>query len=97
VTDALHRDELKATIAAGLHLIVGLPRLGRDRVADLIVGCARGDVSVYSVAPHAAVPPAHAGLLLGYGLVETGAVAIGIARRAEAYRALVGRASSRPA
>jgi GntR family transcriptional regulator/MocR family aminotransferase len=99
LVDAVHRhlgdDALIDGGGAGLHLIVWLPRLGRDRVDDLIAGCARRDVSVYPVAPHAAVPPTDAGLLLGYGLVETGAIAIGIARLAEAYRALVGRAPSR--
>ena len=77
----------------GLHLVVWLPRLSRARVDDLIAGCARRNVGIYSVAPHCATAPPHAGLLLGYGIVEREAVATGIARLAEVYRKLVGARS----
>jgi GntR family transcriptional regulator/MocR family aminotransferase len=73
---------------AGLHLVVWLPQLAREREGDLIEGCAARNVSVYSVAPHLASPPSHVGLLLGYGIVDTAAIATGIARLAVVYRTL---------
>ena len=79
---------------AGLHVVVWLPRLRRARLADLIAESARRDVSVYPAAPHAAVAPVHAGLLLGYGLVEADAIATGVARVADVYRSLVERAET---
>jgi GntR family transcriptional regulator/MocR family aminotransferase len=77
---------------AGLHVVVWLPRLARSRVPDLIGACAARDVGVSSVAPHAASAPAHAGLLLGYGIVEPTAILKGIERLADAYRSIVGGA-----
>jgi GntR family transcriptional regulator/MocR family aminotransferase len=77
--------------SGGLHVVLWLPRLPQSRVADLVAACAARDVGVYSVAPHAATPPPHAGLLLGYGIVDPPAIQTGIARLADAYRAIAGR------
>jgi GntR family transcriptional regulator/MocR family aminotransferase len=74
---------------AGLHVVVWLPRLGRSLVPQLVAACRERGVGVYSVAPHAARPPARAGLLLGFGLVDAAAIATGVSRLAAAYRALI--------
>jgi GntR family transcriptional regulator/MocR family aminotransferase len=76
---------------AGLHVVAWLPRLPPGRVDDLIDACEPRGVAVYPVAPHAAKPPARAGLLLGYGLVEPDAIAAGTERLADAYREVIGK------
>jgi GntR family transcriptional regulator/MocR family aminotransferase len=73
----------------GLHVVVWLPRLGPDRVEALVEACAARDVAVYPVAPHAIAPPARAGLLLGYGLVEPEAIEEGVQRLADVFGQLV--------
>jgi GntR family transcriptional regulator/MocR family aminotransferase len=75
----------------GLHVVMWLPHLDRARMDDLIAGCAHHGVSVYPVAPHAASTLPHAGLLLGYGLVDADVIDVGISRVADVYRSLIER------
>lgn len=82
------RDAIIEGGGAGLHLVVWLPQLSREREGDLVEACAARHVSVYSVAPHLVAPPSHVGLLLGYGIVDPAAIASGIARLAVVYRTL---------
>lgn len=77
-----------AGAGAGLHVVLWLPFLPSGRVDALIAACADRDVSVYPLAPHATAPLPHAGLLLGYGIVERETIPTGIARVADAYRSL---------
>ena len=98
---ALHRrfgdDAIIEGGGAGLHVVVWLPRLRPSLVPDLVTACAARGVGVYSIALHAATPPARAGLLLGFGLVEPPAIETGIARLAEAYRKLIAPAIAKSA
>ncbi len=72
--------------SAGLHLAAWLPALRPDRVDDLVAACRSRDVGVYPIARHSSRPPARAALLLGYGLVDAGAIDRGVRKIAECYR-----------
>jgi GntR family transcriptional regulator/MocR family aminotransferase len=82
-------DALITGAGAGLHVVLWLPLLAPGRVDDLIAACADRNVSVYPLAPHATARLPHAGLLLGYGIVERDAIATGIARLADAYHSIM--------
>jgi GntR family transcriptional regulator/MocR family aminotransferase len=72
--------------AAGLHVVVWLPNLPRDRMTALIEASAAKGVGVYSIAGHATRPLSSEGLLLGYGLTDVGQIQRGVKALAEAYR-----------
>jgi GntR family transcriptional regulator/MocR family aminotransferase len=72
--------------AAGLHVVVWLPNLPRDRVAALVESCAARGVGAYSIDGHAVAPLPRAGLLLGYGLTDITQIQRGVELLAEAYQ-----------
>ena len=72
--------------AAGLHVVVWLPELPRDRVDALVDACAARGVGVYSMAHHAKRPLPRAGLLLGYGLTDAAQIQRGVKALSDAYR-----------
>ena len=69
---------------AGLHLVVWLTNLLGRATGRLVRRAAEQDVGVYAITPHYMSPPAHVGLILGYGGIATRDIAPGIARLARA-------------
>jgi GntR family transcriptional regulator/MocR family aminotransferase len=70
-------------VAAGLHLVVGLPE-GVDEDACVAAAGARG-IALAGIAEHA-VEPRPAALLLGYGRIAEPAIARGVAELVAAVR-----------
>ena len=72
--------------SAGLHLVAWLPALAEEAALEVVALCRERGVGVYPMARHAVRPPGRAALLLGYGLVDAGAVERGVRELADAYR-----------
>ena len=75
--------------AAGLHVVVWLPRLPRDRVTELLRASAARGLGIHSIAGHATRVLPHAGLLIGYGLADADQITRGVRILKVAYREIV--------
>jgi GntR family transcriptional regulator/MocR family aminotransferase len=73
---------------SGMHLVAWFPALGPRTIDRLVQACADLDVGVYSIARHAITPLESAGLILGYGLVDEGAIETGARKLADAYASI---------
>jgi len=73
---------------AGMHLVAWFARLAPSEMDALVTACRRRDVGVSSIASHAVRPMARGGLILGYGMVDEEAIAVGVRRLAAAYRSV---------
>lgn len=73
---------------AGLHVVAWLRGLPARAGRDLATRAAALGVGIYPVTPYYETPPAKLGLLLGYGALPVRSIATGVARLAEAVRAL---------
>ena len=56
--------------AAGLHVLMWLRDVAPEELDELIVAARRHGVGIYSAAPYYLAPPARAGVIVGYSLLE---------------------------
>ncbi len=68
---------------AGLHVLLDLPDLRRERVAEFRRRCEQRGVGIYPAAPYYRKPPDHASFVIGYASLDEPRIREGVHRLAE--------------
>ena len=87
------RKELPANVEvtgtqAGIHVLLRLLELPREKTENLIAAAAKQEVGVYSASPFYAKPPRHVELLLGYASLTPQQIRTGVKRLGKVIKTL---------